>query len=220
MPHRTRPLVGPRRQSTGRHTYCTRRIRFAVGVFVFRRNTSRRATSRWLHSMASRSISQVPTRRQENDARRKQALSIEKFAKEGKQHTLTFGLLHGNEHIKERLACLDELGRVLGARPELFTVDFAPEDFGEQNPHYVSRIKEGGRKVVRMGAGGCKKPSFPRIALNSVGGKCPRWECPTTCPMRHPAGLWLSRIIPMMGEKVTKASWIGGRLSCLANSRH
>ena len=36
-----------------------------------------------------------------NEARRKQALSIEKFAKSGKQRTLMFSLLYGKERYKE-----------------------------------------------------------------------------------------------------------------------
>ena len=43
-----------------------------------------------------------------NEARRKKALSIDKFAKAGKQQTMMFGLLHGKEHCEEILACLAE----------------------------------------------------------------------------------------------------------------
>ena len=111
-----------------------------------------------------------------NEARRKQALSIGKFAKAGRQHTLMFGLLHGKEHCEERIACILELGRLHESRPEIFTVEFATDAFGEMNFHYIAQIKEGTRKVIRMGAGGVKNPSFARIALNSSDGKGPKWE--------------------------------------------
>ena len=76
------------------------------------------------------------------------------------------------------------------------------------NLHYISQIKGGTRKVIRMGAGGVEKPSFARIALNSTDGKRPRWEHPATFLMRHPAGLRIARIIPKLEEKAPNASWI------------
>ena len=142
-----------------------------------------------------------------NETRRKQALIIEKFAKAGKQHTLMFSLLYGKEHYKKRCECLLELGRLREARPELSTVDFATETFEEMNFHYIAQIREGARKVTRLGADRVKKPDFARLALNVADGKSPRWEYPTTFLMRHPAGLWLARIIPKLEEKVSKAAW-------------
>ena len=142
-----------------------------------------------------------------NESRRKQALSIEKFVKEGKQHSLMFSLLYGKEHYKERLECLLELERLREARPELFTVDFASETFEEMNSHYIDQIREGTRKATSLGVGRVKKPDFARLALNCVNGRAPRWEYPTTFLMRHPAGLWLSRIIPKLEEKVSKTAW-------------
>ena len=143
-----------------------------------------------------------------NEARRKQALSIEKFAKAGKQHSLMFSLLYGREHYKERADCLLELERLHEARPELFTVDFVSDAFEEMNFHYISQVKEGTRKVIRLGADRVKKPDFARLALNCVDGRGPRWEYPTTFSMRHSAGLWMSRIIPKLEEKVSKAAWL------------
>ena len=136
-----------------------------------------------------------------NEARRKQTLSIEKFAKASKQHTMAFGLLRGKGNCEERISCLMELGRVRESRPELFTVDFATDAFEEVNPHYIAQIKEGARNVIRMGSGGVGKPSIARIALNIADGKGPRWEYTATFLTRRPAGMWLARIIPKLGEK-------------------
>ena len=142
-----------------------------------------------------------------NEARRKQNLSIEKFTKAGKQHTLVFSLLYGKEHYKERYDCLMELERLREAMPELSTVDFATGTFEEMNSHYIAQIRDGARKVTRLGADRAEKPDFARLALNIADGKSHWWEYPTTFPMRHPAGLWLSEIIHMLEEKVSKAAW-------------
>ena len=100
-----------------------------------------------------------------------------------------------------------ELERLHEARPELFTVDFISEPFEEMNFHYIAQIREGTRKLMRLGAGRVRKPDFARLALNCVHGKAPRWEYPTTFLMRHRAGLWLSRIVPKLEEKVSRAAW-------------
>ena len=144
---------------------------------------------------------------QKNEARRKQALIIEKFVKAGKQHTLYFGMIYGKGHCKERLDCIADLGRVRDDRPELFTVEFVAESFGEMDFQYLSQIKEGARKVIMLGADNARKPNFARIALRRMDGKGARWEYPTTCLMRHSAGWWLSRIIPKLEEKVSRSAW-------------
>ena len=52
-----------------------------------------------------------------------------------------------------------------------------------------------------------KKPAFARIALNPTVDNRTRWEYPTVFLMRHESGFWLSRIVPRMEEKVSKATW-------------
>ena len=142
----------------------------------------------------------------ENEERGKQALSIEKIAKAGKQHSLMVSMIYGKGHYKERLGCLLELERLHEARPELFTVDFVSGAFEEMNFHYIAQVKEGTRNVIRLGADRVEKPGFARLALNCVDGKGHRWEYPAAFLMRRSAGLWLSRIIPKLEEKVSKAS--------------
>ena len=142
-----------------------------------------------------------------NEARRKQALSIEKFVKAGQQNPLMFSLIYGKWNYKERAECLAELERLRVARPELFTAEFVSETFEEMNFRYEAHIREGARKVMRLGSGRVRKPDFSRLPLSCIDGKSPRWEYPATSLMRHPAGLWLSRIIPKLEEKVSEATW-------------
>ena len=77
----------------------------------------------------------------------------------------------------------------------------------KMNYRYIDQIKDGTRKIVRIGGDGMRKPGFARIALCPVNGKAPRWEYPPTFLMRHAAGLWMSRIAPRMEEKVSRATW-------------
>ena len=62
-------------------------------------------------------------------------------------------------------------------------------------------------KIMRLGGDGMKKPAFARIALNPTSDNKTRWEYPTVFLMHHASGLRLSRIIPRVGEKVSKATW-------------
>ena len=68
-----------------------------------------------------------------NEIRKKQALSIEKWAISENQHTMMFSLLHGQEHHKERTDCILEMERVHEARPDLFSVDTISATFEGMN---------------------------------------------------------------------------------------
>ena len=142
-----------------------------------------------------------------NEIRKKQVLSIEKWVKAAKQHTMMFGLLHGLEHQKERAECILEMERVHEARPDLFSVETISAAFEEMNYVYCAQIREGTRKIMRLGGEGMKKPAFARIALNPTVSNKTRWEYPTVFLMHHDSGLWLARIVPRMEEKVSKATW-------------
>ena len=142
-----------------------------------------------------------------NEPRKKQSLIVEKWVKAAKQHTLMFCLIHGEEHGRERRERIMELEKIHEARPDIFTVDIISGVYEEMNYLYCAQIREGTRKIMRLGGEGMKKPSFARIALNPTANNRTRWEYPTVFLMHHEAGHWLSRVIPRMEEKVSKSTW-------------
>ena len=79
--------------------------------------------------------------------------------------------------------------------------------YEEMNSVYCAQIREGARKIIRLGGDGMKKPAFARIALNPTVGDRTRREYPTVFLMRRDSGLWLALIVPRMEEKVSKATW-------------
>ena len=113
------------------------------------------------------------------DPRQKNALSIERWVRADKQHTLMFGFLHGKEQAEERAGCIMQFARIHEARIDLFTVDFLESVFGEMDFLYCSRIREGDRETIRLGADGSQKPSIVRLALNPYGARGSRWGTPT-----------------------------------------
>ena len=136
-----------------------------------------------------------------NEIRKKKALIIEKWAKVPRQHTMMFCSMRGQEHHKERMGCILESERVHEARHDLFAVETISNAYDEMNFMYFSQIREGARKVMRLGDEGAKKPSFVRIALNPTSMKTSRWGYPTTFLTHHPSGLWMGRATPRMDEK-------------------
>ena len=139
--------------------------------------------------------------------REKAGTEHRKWVKAARKHSMLFSLLQGQDHMKERIECILEMGRAHEARPDLFSVDTISATYEEMNYLYCAQIRDGARKIMRLGGDGVKKPAFARIALNPTSGNKTRWGYPTVFLMRHASGLWLSRIIPRMEEKVSKATW-------------
>ena len=110
--------------------------------------------------------------------RKKQGMGISKFVKAGRHHTLFFAFSYGEEHDAERLACILELEKIHEARPEISPVDFILDTFEEMNYRYIAQIRDGTRKIMRLGGDGMRKPGFARIALCSPNSNWPRWEYP------------------------------------------
>ena len=84
---------------------------------------------------------------------------------------------------------------------------FTIETFGEMNYRYIALIRDGTRKIMRLGWDGMRKPGFARIALCSSDATAPRWEYPPTFLMHRETGLWISRVVPRMEEKVSRPNW-------------
>ena len=87
------------------------------------------------------------------------------------------------------------------------SVDTISATYEEMIYLYCAQIRDGARKIMRLGGDGMKKPAFARIALNPTSGNKTRWEYPTVFLMHHASGLWLSRIIPRMEASASKETW-------------
>ena len=114
--------------------------------------------------------------------RKKQGMSIEKFAKASRRHTLLFSLRYGKGRASDRIERIKVLGKIHEERPEIPPVDFIVNTFEEMNFRYIAQIREGDRKIIRLGGEGMRKPGFARISLRPVDGGWHRLEYHPTSP--------------------------------------
>ena len=100
------------------------------------------------------------TVRKKNAPMKKNALSMEKWAKDAKHRTISVGLLYGKVHPEERLAIIIELGRVQGKTNDLSTVEAISNVFQEKNFVYCAHLKG-----VRAKSRGCELATSRNLPL-------------------------------------------------------
>ena len=101
-------------------------------------------------------------------------------------------------HVSERLR---------DAHPDLSTHRAIVSKWGGVTYRYISALKEGARKMVRMLPETARKGEFRRNALQPTEGGRARWECPTTFLTERPAGFWLSMAAPRLAENAPRNTW-------------
>ena len=104
-------------------------------------------------------------------------------------------------NIKERRDALETKIELHESQPNLFTIAFLFQAWGDMPYTYLSEIKDGTRRMIRMMPGVVKKTDLRRKALSPGPAGRVLWEFPTTWLMTHPTGYWQSVVKPKLEER-------------------
>ena len=98
-----------------------------------------------------------------------------------------------------------ELERLHEARPELFTVDFASGTFGEMDFHYIAQIREGTRKLMRLGADRVRKAGFCETFSELPGREASAMGVHDDVSHAESSGAVVIKDYPKVGRKSVKS---------------
>ena len=141
------------------------------------------------------------------EPRGKAPVTIDRLSRCAKQQIELFCMCFGEEHRKERVDALEIMVQLHETQPELFTVQFLNQCWGAMNFRYISEVKDGARRMMRMLHDGARKTDLRRRALTPTSTGKVVWEFPTVWLMDHDTGYWKTMVLPKLEERVSRTSW-------------
>lgn len=72
---------------------------------------------------------------------------------------------------------------------------------------YISEVKDGTRRTMRMRNGGARKTDFRRLASTPAKTRQVSWDFPIVWLMGREAGYWETMAVQRLGERAYRASW-------------
>ena len=127
---------------------------------------------------------------------RKPPLIIYMFAKMARRQSRLFSSIYGEEHLQERIAAIEKLGKIHEECHDYFAAPFIAEVWARMMHQYVTCVSEGVHFIVSQHDEGATFDKIKRFATSPGEGGCAAWKYTPVFNLDPPGGFWETVIIP------------------------